>query len=478
MADKRKAPQGPDARKRKAPTIDLTATDVTPPPQPAAAEPLHEPEPPVQPEPLAAAPFERPPEPPPSEPPQAPPPNDPPRASAEPENPRVGPAAQGRSATSIASMLLAGVAGGVIVAAALGGAWYAGLMPANRPVRSDMVPKQQIVALQNDVDALKARPAPTVDTKVTDALTQRVAQLEAALKDLPKSGGADPQLAQKLAELQSTITPLTQRLSSAESAIKSGDTAVAALGKRIDDIAGNASQARTDADAASKTVTQLDSQVKDLARNQASTVTRADIDAVQQKLSSLEQAEQAARASIKQSTAATSATRLALASQALRNAVTSGTPYQAELAQAKALGGDAAKLAALEPFASSGVPSTAMLAQQLRAMVPQMQKIAAPRAQPTGSFFEKLQANAGNLVRISPANAPSGDQPADVLARLEIEAAHNDIAAAAADIRKLPDAAQAPAKDWLARVTARQAALTAADDIAASSARALTQGAQ
>jgi hypothetical protein len=351
-------------------------------------------------------------------------------------------------------------------------------VPANAPTRSDMVPKQQIVALQQDVDALKNRPAPSADTKATDALSQRVTQLEAALKDLPKTGGADPQLAQKLTDLQSAITPLTQRLSSAESAIKSGDTAVAALGKRIDDIAGNASQARQDADAAAKSVAQFDSQLKDLARNQASTVTRADIDAVQQKLSSLEQAEQSARASIRQSAAAASATRLALAAQALRTAVTSGAPYAGELAQAMALGADAGKLAALEPFASSGVPSAATLAQALRGLLPQMQKIAAPRAQASGSFLEKLQANASNLVRISPATAPSGDQPADVLARLEVEAAHNDIAAAASDVGKLPEAAQAPAKDWLARVKARQAARAAADELAATSARALTQGAQ
>lgn len=470
MADKRKAPQGSDAaRKRKAPTIDLTATDVTPPPTP-------EPQPGADPapEPVAAA-TEAPFDPPPS-----PPPEEPPQAAAEPDAipPAAAPRTEERRGSSLAAMLLAGIAGGVIVAIAFGGAWYAGLVPGNAPARSDMVPKQQIVALQQDVDALKNRPAPSADTKATDALSQRVTQLEAALKDLPKTGGADPQLAQKLTDLQSAITPLTQRLSSAESAIKSGDTAVAALGKRIDDIAGNASQARQDADAAAKSVTQFDSQLKDLARNQASTVTRADIDAVQQKLSSLEQAEQSARASIRQSAAAASATRLALAAQALRTAVTSGAPYAGELAQAKALGADAGKLAALEPFASSGVPSAATLAQALRGLLPQMQKIAAPRAQASGSFLEKLQANASNLVRISPATAPSGDQPADVLARLEVEAAHNDIAAAASDVGKLPEAAQAPAKDWLARVKARQAARAAADELAATSARALTQGAQ
>jgi hypothetical protein len=470
MADKRKAPQGSDAaRKRKAPTIDLTATDVTPPPAP-------EPQPGADPapEPVAAAteaPFDPPPPPPPEEPPQA---------AAEPDAipPAAAPRTEERRGSSLAAMLLAGIAGGVIVAIAFGGAWYAGLVPGNAPTRSDMVPKQQIVALQPDVDALKNRPAPSADTKTTDALSRRVTELEAALKDLPKTGGADPQLAQKLTDLQSAITPLTQRLSSAESAIKSGDTAVAALGKRIDDIAGNASQARQDADAAAKSVAQFDSQLKDLARNQASTVTRADIDAVQQKLSSLEQAEQSARASIRQSAAAASATRLALAAQALRTAVTSGAPYAGELAQAKALGADVGKLAALEPFASSGVPSAATLAQALRGLLPQMQKIAAPRAQASGSFLEKLQANASNLVRISPATAPSGDQPADVLARLDVEAAHNDIAAAASDVGKLPEAAQAPAKDWLARVKARQAARAAADELAATSARALTQGAQ
>ena len=470
MADKRKAPQGSDAaRKRKAPTIDLTATDVTPPPTP-------EPQPGADPapEPVAAA-TEAPFDPPPS-----PPPEEPPQAAAEPDAipPAAAPRTEERRGSSLAAMLLAGIAGGVTVAIAFGGAWYAGLVPGNAPARSDMVPKQQIVALQQDVDALKNRPAPSADTKTTDALSQRVTELEAALKDLPKTGGADPQLAQKLTDLQSAITPLTQRLSSAESAIKSGDTAVAALGKRIDDIAGNASQARQDADAAAKSVTQFDSQLKDLARNQASTVTRADIDSLQQKLSSLEQAEQSARASIRQSAAAASATRLALAAQALRTAVTSGAPYAGELAQAKALGADAGKLAALEPFASSGVPSAATLAQALHGLLPQMQKIAAPRAQASGSFLEKLQANASNLVRISPATAPSGDQPADVLARLEVEAAHNDIAAAASDVGKLPEAAQAPAKDWLARVKARQAARAAADELAAASARALTQGAQ
>ena len=467
MAEKRKAPDAPDAaRKRKAPTIDLTATDMTPPPP--APEPA--------PEPVSARPDT------PAEPPPPPPPEEPPQAAAEPEampSP-AAPAAEPRRGAPIAAMLASGMIGGVVVAAVAGALWYAGLVPSNAPARSDMVPKQQIIALQQDVDALKNRAATatSVDPKTVDALAQRVTQIDTTLKNLPKTGGADPQAAQKLTDLQNLVAPLTQRLSSAESAIKSGDTALSALNKRIDDIATNASQARQDSDAAGKTVAQMQAQVQDLARNQASTVTRADIDGVQQKLSSLEDAEKSARASVAQSAAATSATRLALAAQALRNAVTSGAPYAAELAQAKALGGDAGKLAPLQQFAASGVPSAASLAQQLRDVLPQMQKIAAPRAQTSGSFLDRLEANAGRLVRVSPVNAPAGDRPADVLARLDVEAAHNDIDAAASDIGKLPQAAQAPAKDWLARVKARQAALAAANDLATSSARALAPGAQ
>ena len=276
---------------------------------------------------------------------------------------------------------------------------------------------------------------------------------------MPTSGGADPQLA--------------QRLASVESAIKSGDTAISTLNKRIDDIATNATQARQEADAAGKAVTQLQSNVKDIVRNQSGTVTPAQIDTLQQRLTSLEQSEKSARESAARSAAAASATRLALAAQALRNAVVSGAPYRAELAQAKTLGAPASKLAPLEPFAANGVPTVESLAHQLRGLLPQMQKIAAPQAQATGSFLERLQANAGRLVHISPVNAPAGDDAADVLARLEVETAHNDIAAAAADIAKLPEAAQAPAKDWLARVKARAAALAAANDLSTETARAL-----
>ena len=53
------------------------------------------------------------------------------------------------------------------------------------------------------------------------------------------------------------------------------------------------------------------------------------------------------------------AARLALSAAALRDAVASGAPFAAELAQAKSLGADDKMLAPLAPFAATGVPARA-----------------------------------------------------------------------------------------------------------------------
>ena len=86
---------------------------------------------------------------------------------------------------------------------------------------------------------------------------------------------------------------------------------------------------------------------------------------------------------------------------------------------------------------------------------------------PAGGFLERLEANAGKLVRIRPVDAPAGDDASAVLARIEIEAAHADIAGALVDLGKLDAAVRAPAQDWIAKAQARQAALAAARQLAA-----------
>jgi hypothetical protein len=127
----------------------------------------------------------------------------------------------------------------------------------------------------------------------------------------------------------------------------------------------------------------------------------------------------------------------------------------------------------LQRFAASGVPSDAQLAADLRKLLPELTQASGVESESTGGFLERLGANAGRLVHVTPVNAPAGDAPSDVLARLNVEAAHADLGAALGDIAKLPQPAQAKAAEWVARVKARQQALSAARTLASDAAQAL-----
>jgi hypothetical protein len=370
-----------------------------------------------------------------------------------------------------------GVIGAVIVAVIGGGLWFAGYMPSSSTQPSDL--PGRVATLEKQVQALQSRPAPKVDTAALDksmaTLSQRVSKLEGEIGTLPPG---DKAAAQKLAALEATV--------------KSVNDAVSALGKRADTIAGTAKQAQQDAAAAQKDVGNVKQSVASV-QGQTSSVPSGAFDALQKKVAALETALDAARGKlgdaiknvrgdvtntqkqVAQAAAGERATRLALSATALRNAVVSGAPYAAELAQAKALGADAKALAPLARFASSGLPSRNELANELIKLVPTMRKLGGAK-KPSGDFLARLQANAEKLVRITPVEAPSGNDPSDVLARIEAEAAHADIANALSDLAKLPDDIRAPAQTWIAKAKARQAALVAARNIAAHAARALGKG--
>jgi hypothetical protein len=362
----------------------------------------------------------------------------PPPRSDPPPAPAQEPPAEARSGGPISlATLAAGVAGAATVALVLVALWLAGLLP-ERTVTSTDTGAQV-----------------SVDTKAIDALTLRVSKIEGTISKLP-AGDAG----------------VAERLAAADSAMKSLGIALTALNRRSDDTAATASQAREHADAAVKAVTDLRASVQEAAKNSSAGISPAELDALQKRMAALEQSAKAARDDIAKASSADIAARLALSAAGLRDAVASGAPFAAELAQAKSLGADDKVLAPLTPFAAPGVPTPPALAQELRALLPAMLKISGAQA-PEGGFLERLQANAGKLVRVRPVDAPPGDDPSAVLARLEIDAAKADIAAALADLGKLADATRAPAQAWIERAKARQAALAAARQYAADTARAL-----
>jgi hypothetical protein len=407
-----------DKQKRAAPTIDLTATEVAS----TAAE--HEAQ-------TQSGP------------------------SPQPEEARVEPAAptQRTGAGITATAIIAGFAGAVLAAAVMAAVWFAGILPGGPVASNDR--SEQIAALQKQLQALQNRPSIATDAQAVDALRQSVRKLEA---DIAKFPPGDKTVAARLAAV--------------DNAMKSLGVALAALTKRSDEIAAKASQAQENAAAADKAVNDLRIRVQNAKQEPAAAVDTAALDAVQKRVAVLEQSVDAEREQIAKTAAANKAVRLVLSATALRDAVESGAPYQAELAQIKALGADNKALAPLDPFAGGGLPAKTALAQQLTALIPAMMK-AAGNAAAAGGLLERLQANASKLVRIQPVDAPSGDDPSAVLARIEVAAAHVDIDGALADIGKLPEAARQQAADWVTRAMARQKALAAARQFAADAVRAL-----
>jgi hypothetical protein len=394
MSDKPPTPnsaEGARRRKRPAPTIDLTATDVS------AAPPAHESD-----ETTDRTPADSP----------------EPQHEAEPAAPAhaADDGARGWNWRTIRQASLAGIGGALAAMIILVGLWYAGLVPTR--FGGSVMP----------------------DTASVSSLNERMARIEAAAaKPVP----ADPGIA--------------ERLSAADNAVRSLGIALAALNKRNDEIAARA-------DATEKAVSELRDTVQTIAKSPAANLTPADVDTLQRRLTAVEQAVKG--------TTGDRAARLALAAAALRDAVIRGGPFSTELEEAKSLGAQEKNLAALVPFAANGVPGATVLAHDLRAVVPAMVKAAGAQA-PAGSFLDRLQANAGKLVRIRPTDAPPGDDVSAVLARIEVEAARLDIDGALADLGKLDTAIRAPAREWIAKAQARQAAIAAAHQFAADSMRAL-----
>lgn len=324
---------------------------------------------------------------------------------------------------------LASIAASALIVAAIGvGLWLAGYVPARE---SAVVPNAQ---------------AP--NSAAIAEISARLNKIEGAIA-----------IQQKPVPPQQPDPTLVSRLAAAEAATKSLSDSLAALTHRVDDVAAAAQTALA--------------QAKNAAQSDAA---RSDLDALAARIAALESAVKTLSDDVKHQTASADdrAARLTVAAEALRAAVERGAPYQAELAAVKSLGADQSVTAPLEPFAGAGVPGAAALARELASLTPALQQAAEPAAS-NSSFLGRLESNAQRLVRITPVDAPPGDDPASVVTRINVDAAHADIAAALADIAKLPDVAKPLAAAWVEKAQARNAAIAASRKLAADALAALSK---
>jgi hypothetical protein len=185
---------------------------------------------------------------------------------------------------------------------------------------------------------------------------------------------------------------------------------------------------------------------------------RSELEALTNRMAALERSAKAVESS-------NGALRLALAATMLDSAVERGDAFGPWLAAMKAFGaGDAKLVAALEPFAQTGVPSAATLARQFSELSPALQKAGAPSGE---GVLARLQVNAEKLIRIRRVDEPAGSDVGAIVARAEAKVARGDMAGTASELAQLPPDVRAPAEAWIKRVQARSAAIDASHRLAA-----------
>ena len=102
----------------------------------------------------------------------------------------------------------------------------------------------------------------------------------------------------------------------------------------------------------------------------------------------------------------------------------------------------------------------------MSALLPKLKAAGGAGKSQDAGFIDRLQANAGKLVRIHPVGRTEGDDVSAVLARIEANTANNNVSGIAAELMKLPANMREPAAAWSQKVAARDAALAAARDLA------------
>lgn len=311
-------------------------------------------------------------------------------------------------------------------------------------------------AIETQLRELAARPQPAaVDAKALDDLRARLAAFDPKALDELKARLAKLETAVATPHPPATDPALLSRVTATDDALKA--------------LTGHLEQLTRRTDAMAAQLAELQNAARAIGAD------RGEIAALANKIAALEQANQALREELAKRAVASlddRAARLAMLAIALRDAVERGTPFAAELVAVKQLVSDASTLAALEPFAAQGVPTAAVLGRELAALIVPMRRAARTSSADSG-FIGKLQANAEKLVRIHPVGEAPGADPAAILSRIEAKAAQADLGGALAELANLPDAARAPAQAWIARAQARQNAVATANGLVASATAAL-----
>ena len=335
-------------------------------------------------------------------------------AGAEPERSSRGPSAANSSA------IIAAITGAAAAALVILVVWLSG-WPA--------VPTTQ---------------APQANAAAIDALTSRVADIEArAVK--PPAPAPDPVAAARIEALEKSLASLRGEL------------------------AGVRAQSE-----------KLAAAVNDVKSAPREAAAMPDLSAINERLAQIERATRAQSAETAQANAKPAddvPLRRIVAAALLDVLVRVGDPYPAALAAAKSFAADANALKPLEGFAASGVPNAASLSRELLTLVPKLSPPVQENSTTGTGLVDRLQAGAAKLVRIERTDAVGNGRGA-VVARVTAAALRNDFAEARRELNTLAPADRAAAQAWIDKADARDAALAASRQFATEAMAALAKPAQ
>jgi hypothetical protein len=290
----------------------------------------------------------------------------------------------------------------------------------------------------------RATPIATVNPAVEDIMSQ-LARTEAHIAALP-SVAVDPALA-------SRVNSVEQAIQASQSAQQSTVQALQALRRQVEAMMASLDEIKSTPRAAAPSV---------------------DFAPLNQRIGELEQSIRALAqdtAQRKEPVVLDAAVARLLVAQQLDGAIRAGAPFVPQLNAAKS-SGEATMLAALEPFAASGLPDDATLARELVALLPQLEPKTVTQPAPSG-LIDRLEASASRLVRIKPVGDVAANDTGSVVARMAAAARRNDVAVARRELDRLDASLRAPAETWIKRYDARDAARKAAADFSAQALAAL-----
>lgn len=159
----------------------------------------------------------------------------------------------------------------------------------------------------------------------------------------------------------------------------------------------------------------------------------------------------------------------------LEEAAAKGRPLASSLDLLKGLGAEAGSLAALVPFATSGLPDAKKLLEELKGLAPSP---AAPAPVNNQSLVDRVKQGALSLVEVRKTGEATGGTDDVVLARTGQALQRGEIAAAVAEISKLSGDAAARYAPWRAKVEVRAKALEALGTLKNDALAALAKAAQ